>query len=698
MSGVLENLNQASGAAIAAVLNSLWQAVAVAAAAWVAMRFTPRMNAATRHALWWAVLAAILLLPVAPVILAKWHALSQPVTRQETSAIPVADLGAVPVTMEADRNTGATAGGVPERGAIFGVPTGGPLPGTSTGGKTASATAPLELRAGVWPTWIAAVWSIVLLLQLGRIAWSYAWLRQVKRRAHRASPELRRSFDAWMMSCGVHRPARLLVSSEIVTPMAVGFRHPAVVLPAPLLEQFKEPELDHVLLHELAHIARQDDWWNLCARLASAVLALHPVAAWVLRHIERDREIACDDWVVSMTGAARPYAASLARLFEVCFVRRRMVLASGMAERASHLGERIQMLLHRSREYTPKASMARVALCTAILLAIAIAGAQAPRWLAFAQEAPRAAAPQTAPALETDQAPPAAPAAPFAPRAAEAPQPSMPASTPRPDPMIAAPELPRPAVASTLAPSDFIPAPSAPQAEQNDRARLQAAMDKLAALAKTYGPGYPEVAKMQREIAMLQDAVRAASTQTPQPGPASTAPHASFLAALVAAGYGNLSVDEIINLKNAGVSAQFLTGINQAGWGKLSPQELIDLCHRGVNPDYVRKIKEAGIRDVTLQDVMDLAAHGVRPETIQEIHALGFGPYTAKQAIQMAQFGMRIDLFRALKDAGLGNATPAEIMDAQMAGLGPRDLREARQYGPNLTLKQIIKLKMAGVI
>src|ERR1017187_7341883 len=360
MSGILETLNQASSTAIAAVLNSLWQAVALAAASWLAMRFTPRTNAATRHALWWMVVAGIRALPVAPVAIARWQALSEPAARQQAATIPAPAVE--PVTLETEADPG-------------------------TAGKIGGVTAPLELRAGRWPSWILAVWSAVLLLQLGRIAWSYGYLRQVKRRAHAASPGLRRSFDAWMMSCGVHRPARLLVSSEIVSPMAVGFRHPAVILPAPLLQQFQEPELDHVLLHELAHIARRDDWWNLCARLASAVLALHPVAAWVLRHIEREREIACDDWVVAMTGDARPYAASLARLFELCFAHRRMLLSSGMAGRASHLGERIEMLLHRSREFTPKASLARVAMSTAVLLALAIAGAQAPRWLAFAQEA-----------------------------------------------------------------------------------------------------------------------------------------------------------------------------------------------------------------------------------------------------------------------------------------------------------------------
>src|ERR1035438_8599860 len=52
-------------------------------------------------------------------------------------------------------------------------------------------------------------------------------------------------------------------------------------------------------------------------------------------------------------------------------------------------------------------------------------------------------------------------------------------------------------------------------------------------------------------------------------------PKGSFLAALVAAGYGNLSVDDIIALKNSGITAQFLAGVTQSGWTKLTPRELI---------------------------------------------------------------------------------------------------------------------------
>jgi hypothetical protein len=58
------------GTVFASLLNSLWQSAAIALLVWAALRFLPRMgvkiNAATRCAAWWAVLAAILILPLAP--------------------------------------------------------------------------------------------------------------------------------------------------------------------------------------------------------------------------------------------------------------------------------------------------------------------------------------------------------------------------------------------------------------------------------------------------------------------------------------------------------------------------------------------------------------------------------------------------------------------------------------------------------
>ncbi len=175
--------------------------------------------------------------------------------------------------------------------------------------------------------------------------------------------------------------------------MAVGFLKPAVILPESLQADLESTEFDDVVLHEAAHLARFDDWTNLAARVLGAALALHPVALWILRKIEREREIACDDWVVARTGKARKYAASLARMYELRWrgrdPRHEDVLASGIFGHSFRTARRIELLMRRGRDFSARVSVSRVAVSTAALLVLAAASSHTPRWIAFAQEGPR---------------------------------------------------------------------------------------------------------------------------------------------------------------------------------------------------------------------------------------------------------------------------------------------------------------------
>ncbi len=277
---------------LVAVLNSLWQGSIVAALVWATLRLLGRtrmsVNAATRYVIWWATLAVILLLPAAPLIVQALRARPQPAARTIVKAAP--SLSFPPSTPE----------------------------------QTPAILVIKEQPSATWPLWILALWAAIFLFRMTQLARSFFYLRGVKRRSSIADRELP----------AIARPVRLLLSDDISSPMAVGFLPPAVILPASLPDQLETAELEHVLLHEAAHLARRDDWTNLAARLLGAALALHPVAVWILRQIEREREMACDDWVVARTGAAKPYAASLARMFELRWSRRKepphLKLASGI--------------------------------------------------------------------------------------------------------------------------------------------------------------------------------------------------------------------------------------------------------------------------------------------------------------------------------------------------------------------------------
>jgi beta-lactamase regulating signal transducer with metallopeptidase domain len=616
------------GTAFAALLNTLWQSAGLALLVWAALRFLPRINvrinAATRCAVWWAVLAAVVLLPMAPQPSRHFGAPSPAMT--EAYPVPVPATPAIVRQIEAPARLSEAAG-------------------------------TLRFTAGAGLLAIFAIWSAFSLFRIAQIVRSYRYLRGIKQRSRCVSPEQSLNFNYWLLACSIDRTARLLVSSEIASPMAVGFRRPAVIVPESLMHEFSAEELDHVQLHELAHIARYDDWTNLFARLIGALLPIHPVAVWLLKRIEQDREIACDDWVVAMTGEARPYAASLTRLFELCSARRRQLLATGMADRASHLGERIEALLRGGRDFGPRVSMVRVVLGAIILLGLVFAGAQAPRWIAFAQD------PVDSPVPPVPPIPPMAPIPPLPPVAPAAPLP---------------PQAPEPPIADLGAfQQDVADQVRAVEAQlEAEKAQIAAVQAQLQAKREQARPAEEirqaeaQLQAQKAQVLAVQAQLRAQieqQRQAPQ-APRGSAPNGSFLAALVAAGYGDLPVDAIIELRNSGVSAEYLRSVTESGWGKLPFKDLIDLAHSGVSAQYLRALHDAGFKNMTVPEAIEAARSGVRP-----------------------------DLIRALKDA-FPQVTMREIIEAAHSGLNPNDLRQAREYGPNLTLEQILRLKHAGVI
>jgi hypothetical protein len=79
-----------------------------------------------------------------------------------------------------------------------------------------------------------------------------------------------------------------------------------------LIAALAPEELDQIVMHEHAHLARYDDWLRFIQSAVTALCGLHPAVHFISARIDLEREAACDDRVVSQTGAADRYASCLA--------------------------------------------------------------------------------------------------------------------------------------------------------------------------------------------------------------------------------------------------------------------------------------------------------------------------------------------------------------------------------------------------
>jgi bla regulator protein blaR1 len=165
------------------------------------------------------------------------------------------------------------------------------------------------------------------------------------------------------------RGARIGLSRTVTSPTAIGYLHPAVVLPEGFRARVDDREWDAVVAHECAHLARGDDW---AKAIQSAVLRAGwwIPGLWVLsRALDLERELASDERAACETGPRR-YAACLLRLA----TDRADALAPALWARRSHVAIRVERLLRPATQGGPAVRAAALGAFTAAAFGV-VAGA-----------------------------------------------------------------------------------------------------------------------------------------------------------------------------------------------------------------------------------------------------------------------------------------------------------------------------------
>ncbi len=308
----------------------------VAALAGLVILVYRRGTAAFRHAVWTAVLAAMLLIPaltgILPPVFVRVLAPVKSIATRAMSAQPAS---------EATRASGVV-----------------PL-------------APASTRFN-WRLIALTAHAGIAALMLARLAVGLWRVRGLRRRS------------APVQAGG----AIIYVSPEIAVPLTVGVFRPGVLLPA-AWGQWCEAKLAAVLAHERAHISRRDPVVAFVAEVNRAIQWWNPLAWWLCRRLAALAEEACDDVALSATGDRRKYARVLLDMAEDLRAAGGRVgwAATGMATQ-SEVARRIGLVLDERRSLIHSGG-APLAVVFALLPLTGIAAA-----VRFApQEAPPASAP-----------------------------------------------------------------------------------------------------------------------------------------------------------------------------------------------------------------------------------------------------------------------------------------------------------------
>lgn len=97
---------------------------------------------------------------------------------------------------------------------------------------------------------------------------------------------------------GIKKAVRFIESPIVKVPAVIGYFKPAVILPLGLISKIPSDQLEAVISHELAHIARNDFLHNMIQSLIEIVYFFNPSVLIISKMIRTERENCCDDLAV----------------------------------------------------------------------------------------------------------------------------------------------------------------------------------------------------------------------------------------------------------------------------------------------------------------------------------------------------------------------------------------------------------------
>ena len=317
----------------ATLLHFLWQGVLIAAVYAVARRCAARPE--VRYVL---ACAALAVMAVAPV--ATWIALRLASSQAVTAA----------ASLSAPHGAPAAVGFRGELPRLF--------------------TAGYEAVPSVWLSWVAAAWSVGVVVFWLRLVGGWMIAERLRRRQVRPAPfQWQQAFDRLRARLRVSRPVRLLVSGLLQAPAVVGLLRPVVLVPVGALAGLPAEQMEALLLHELAHIRRYDYLVNALQSMVEALLFYHPAVWWVSGHMRSERELSCDDAAIAVTGDAESYARALAEVGAVENARYHAAVAATGGSLANRVARLLGEPRPASHTHSPAAAVAAAALVAITVMA-----------------------------------------------------------------------------------------------------------------------------------------------------------------------------------------------------------------------------------------------------------------------------------------------------------------------------------------
>jgi beta-lactamase regulating signal transducer with metallopeptidase domain len=212
---------------------------------------------------------------------------------------------------------------------------------------------------------IVLIWFIVFLGRFIQLLSGLVYAQRIRHYRTSAAPaQWHERLQTLLKKVHITRPVLLLESALIKIPVVLGFLKPVILVPVGMLTRLDPGQVESILLHELAHIRRQDYLLNLVQNLVDTLFFFNPAMIWISTLIRTERENCCDDIAIRETRSRRRLIEALVSFHE--YEQAAGGYALSFAAKENQVVRRVKRIVHQKNHSLNAGE--RVLLTTGLLI------------------------------------------------------------------------------------------------------------------------------------------------------------------------------------------------------------------------------------------------------------------------------------------------------------------------------------------
>ena len=248
-------------------------------------------------------------------------------------------------------------------------------------------------------------WLTVVVALLSRRGWGAIVTRRLLRSAAAvpATADLQRTTNRLSAAMGARAVQVRLLDACPGGALTAGTRRPVVVVDPAFLQTLDDHEVEGLLAHEVAHVARRDSLLGLAVGMFCDVTFFLPTVHLVGRWLHREREESADEWASRHTRRPAALASGILKVWEGATPRTQALQACGavpgrvvlagasgtvsvrrpeLSSGARTVAARVERLVTPAPVHSGLRQACELSVAALVIVAASVATLVVPRWIA----------------------------------------------------------------------------------------------------------------------------------------------------------------------------------------------------------------------------------------------------------------------------------------------------------------------------